>query len=96
MGLLCLVWLISLTTQASDYVSEAERQALAQLVSEMQKLERLIDQAEHNRASHSRFPLNYKALREDWRSVQMAISRHLDKPSRVPRKLPPLNADYTH
>ena len=82
--------------QARDYVTEAERQALTQLVAEMRQLEALIDQAEHNRAAHTRFPLNYRALREDWRAVQAAIVRHLEKPSRVPRRLPPLKADYTH
>jgi len=81
---------------AGDYVSEPERLALVQLSEEMNKLELLIDRAEHNRADHTRFPMNYKALREDWRSVRAAIIRHLDKPSRAPRKLPPLHADYTH
>ncbi len=81
---------------AGDYVTEPERLALKQLAEEMNKLELLIDRAEHNRASHTRFPMNYKALREDWRSVRAAIVRHLDKPSRAPRKLPPLHADYTH
>ena len=87
---------LSASVHANDYVTEPERVALTQLVSEMRKLELLIDQAEHNRANHTRFPMNYKALREDWQSVRAAILRHLDKPSRVPRQLPPLHADYTH
>ena len=97
--LVCLsMFVLSLgaSTQASDYVTESERVALMQLVEEMRKLEVLIDQAEHNRANHTRFPMNYKALRNDWQSVRAAILRHLDKPSRVPRQLPPLHADYTH
>ncbi len=81
---------------AGDYVTEPERLALMQLAEEMNKLEQLIDRAEHNRAGHTRFPMNYKALRDDWRSVRTAILRHLDKPSRAPRQLPPLHADYTH
>jgi len=93
-GLWLMVFMSSLS--AGDYVTESERLALIQLAEEMNKLELLIDRAEHNRASHTRFPMNYKALREDWRSVRAAILRHLDKPSRAPRQLPPLHADYTH
>ena len=93
-GLWLMVFMSSLS--AGDYVTESERLALIQLAEEMNKLEILIDRAEHNRASHTRFPMNYKALREDWRSVRTAILRHLDKPSRAPRQLPPLHADYTH
>ena len=91
-----LLWGVLSAARGDDYVTAAERQALTQLVEEMRQLEALIDRAEHNRAGHTRFPLNYRALREDWRAVRAAIVRHLEKPARVPRRLPPLKTEYTH
>lgn len=79
-----------------DHVTDAERAALIRLIHVLDSAKPLIDQAEHNQVSDTRFPLDYTQLREDIELIREGISRHISKPARSPRRLPPLQGEYTY
>lgn len=96
---LLLVLLLSVPALAHaefDHVTDAERAALIRLIHVLDSARPLIDQAEHNQVSDTRFPLDYTQLREDIELIRDGISRHISKPARSPRRLPPLQGEYTY
>lgn len=79
-----------------DHVSDAERAALIRLIHVLDSTRPLLDQAEHNQVTDTRFPLDYRQLRRDIELIREGLSRHISKPSRSPRRLPTLEGEYSH
>jgi len=82
--------------QSHDHLTEAERAALIRLVHLLDSTRPLLDQAEHNQAADTRFPVDYEQLRADLTAVREGLKRHLSRPARSPRKITPLSGDYSH
>lgn len=74
--------------------TEAEHTALAQVVTELKALDKLIDRAEKEADPTARIQFQYDWLRRDLRLVQRGIQDHLDTPSSEPREFEPLQGDY--
>lgn len=73
---------------------DAERDALAQLLHELQAIEALVNVAEANASHDSRIRFRYDWLRQDLELMREGIERHLDAPRAQPRSFPPLRGDY--
>ena len=73
---------------------DAERQALVQLVHELDALIRFIDHAQHNADQDARIRFNYDWLRADVDHIRSGIQNHLIQPRQQPRSIPPLKGDY--
>lgn len=91
-----LFWVPMVASAEHDHVTEAERAALIRLIHVLDSARPLIDQAEHNQVADTRFPLDYQQLRHDIRLIREGVKRHISKPARSPRRLPPLNGEYTY
>ena len=74
--------------------SEAEHTALAQVVTELKALDKLIDRAEKEADPTARVVFQYDWLRRDLNLVRRGIQDHLDTPSSEPREFEPLQGDY--
>ncbi len=86
----CL-WLLSQPAMADR---DAERQALAQLIHELEALSLLIDHAQHNTNHDARIRFHYDWLRADIEHIRSGIQNHLVQPRQQPRIIPPLKGDY--
>jgi len=73
---------------------DAEREALARLIHELQALESLIETAESQALPDTRIRFRYDWLRRDLRRVRDGIQDHIDAPRNEPRRFPPLRGDY--
>ncbi len=73
---------------------DAEREALAKIIHELNALEPLIKRAEANADQDARIRLRYDWLRQDLLRVQQGIQEHIDVPRAEPRTFPPLRGDY--
>lgn len=73
---------------------DAEREALARIVHELQAIESLITKAEANADNDSRVRFQYQWLRHDLDQVKDGIQSHIDAPRATPRAYPPLRGDY--
>lgn len=73
---------------------DAEREALARIVHELQAIESLITKAEANADNDSRVRFQYHWLRHDLDQVKDGIQSHIDAPRAQPRAYPPLRGDY--
>ncbi len=74
--------------------TDAERAALAQIISELKTLDKLIDRAEKEADPTARINFQYDWLRRDLKLVRRGIQDHLDGPSSEPREFEPLQGDY--
>lgn len=74
--------------------ADAEREALAQIIHELNALEPLIKQAETNADQDSRIRFRYDWLRQDLKQIKDGIDSHIDSPRAQPRTFPPLRGDY--
>ena len=75
--------------------TDAEREALAQLIHELQSLELIITRAEREADSQARIKFRYDWLRKDLETVIDGIEDHLDTPSLVDSEaFPVLRGDY--
>ncbi len=74
--------------------ADAEREALAQIIHELNALEPLIKQAETNAEEDSRIRFRYDWLRQDLKQIKDGIDSHIDSPRAEPRTFPPLRGDY--
>lgn len=68
---------ISTTAQADVW---AEREALAQVASEISALERLVNDASQLNENDSRVKFNYDALMQDLSVIRAGINTHLSQP----------------
>ena len=81
-------------TPAAFADADAEREALAKVIHELNALESLIKRAEANAEPDSRIRLRYDWLRQDLKQIKDGIQSHIDSPRAQPRSFPPLRGDY--
>jgi RAQPRD family integrative conjugative element protein len=74
--------------------ADAERDALARLVHELESLEPLIVEASQAADPDARIRFQYDWLRHDLETVRHGIEAHIDAPRTEPRPLAPLRGDY--
>jgi len=74
--------------------ADAEREALAKIIHELNALETLITRAEVNADRDSRIRFRYDWLRQDLKQIKDGIQSHIDSPRAQPRSFPPLRGDY--
>ena len=74
--------------------ADAEREALAKIINELNALETLINRAEANADRDSRIRFRYDWLRQDLKQISDGIQSHIDSPRAQPRSFPPLRGDY--
>ena len=73
---------------------DAEREALARLIHEIEALEPIISTAESQSSPNARIRFRYDWLRQDLERIRAGIQEHIDAPRNEPRKVPPLRGDY--
>ncbi|MEQ8992349.1 MAG: RAQPRD family integrative conjugative element protein [Pseudomonadales bacterium] len=73
---------------------DAEREALARLIHEIEALEPLIATAESQASPDARIRFRYDWLRQDLERIRAGVQEHIDAPRNEPRKVPPLRGDY--
>ena len=74
--------------------ADAEREALAKIIHELNALESLIKRAETNAEEDVRIRFRYDWLRLDLKQINDGIQAHIDSPRAQPRSFPPLRGDY--
>ena len=73
---------------------DAEREALARLIHEIEALEPLIATAESQASPDARIRFHYDWLCQDLERIRSGIQEHIDAPRTDPRTFPPLRGDY--
>jgi RAQPRD family integrative conjugative element protein len=81
-------------TPAAFADADAEREALAKVIHEINALDSLIKRAEVNADQDSRIRFRYDWLRQDLKQIEDGIQSHIDFPRAQPRSFPPLRGDY--
>ena len=81
-------------TPAAFADADAEREALAKVIHELNALDLLIKRAEANAEQDSRIRFRYDWLRQDLKQIKDGIQSHIDAPRAQPRSFPPLRGDY--
>jgi RAQPRD family integrative conjugative element protein len=74
--------------------ADAEREALARLIHEIEALAPLIETAEAQASPDTRIRFRYDWLRQDLERIRAGIQEHIDAPRTEPRTVPPLRGDY--
>ena len=74
--------------------TDAEREALARIVHELEALEPLIRTAESQANPDARIRVRDDWLRQDLARMRLGIQEHIDAPRAEPRNFPPLRGDY--
>jgi RAQPRD family integrative conjugative element protein len=82
---------IGATTARAD--EDAEREHLARISYELQRLQQEVTDAQRNADENGRVRFRYDWLSRDLQLVQRGVDEHLDAP-RQPRPAPPLRGDY--
>ena len=83
-----------LVTQAAFSDADAEREALANIIHEINALEPIIKRAEANAEKDFRIRFRYDWLSLDLKQIKDGIQAHIDSPRAQPRSFPPLRGDY--
>lgn len=86
-----LTLLLAVGTVRAD--ADSEREALARIAHELQRLQVEVAQAAKTADSTARVKFRYDWLAKDLELVQRGVTDHLDA-SRQPRPVPPLAGDY--
>ena len=73
---------------------DAEREALTQLVHELNLLEPLIARAEIEADPDARVQFQYQWLRRDLERIKGGIQDHVDETNFEPRSFPPIQGEY--
>ena len=81
-------------TPAAFANADAEREALAKVIHELNALDSLIKRAAANAEQDSRIRFRYDWLRQDLKQIKDGIQSHIDSPRAQPRSFPPLRGDY--
>ena len=87
-----LAFLFSFSSVFAD--ADAEREALARLIHEINALAPLVAIAESQASPDARVRLRYDWLRQDFARIRAGIQEHIDAPRTEPRTFPPLRGDY--
>ena len=74
--------------------TEKEKVELARIANELNYLKEDVLQISKLRRIDDFEAFNYEALLKDLESVRSAVERHINEPSRQPKKLKPLEAEY--
>ena len=74
--------------------ADAEREALARLIHELEALAPVLESAESQANPDARIRFRYAWLRRDLKRIQSSIQAHIDAPRTEPRPFPPLRGDY--
>ena len=74
--------------------ADAEREALARLIHELETLEQLIRYAQSQANPDARIRFRYDWLRQDLARMRAGVQEHIDAPRAEPRTFPPLSGDY--
>ena len=91
-----LILALFLGALPSSVFAETDKAVLSRLLTELEAMEMLVDEAEHApKASGTRLQFNYEYLRSDLEQVKAGIRQYINSPV-VPRKQPihPLNGHY--
>ena len=74
--------------------ADAEREALARIVQELELLAPLLAEAEAAADPDARIHFRYDWLKKDLERVRQGIEEHIDAPRAEPRLVAPLRGDY--
>lgn len=74
---------------------DAEREALANLITEIELLLPLVDEAQRHANENDRVRFRYDWLRQDVTRIRQGIQEHVDGPRMEPRSVPPLRGNYS-
>jgi len=85
--------LLMLVAGAACADADSEREALARIAQELQRLQGQVAQAAKGADTSARVKFRYDWLEKDLELVQRGVTDHLDAP-RQPRPIPPLAGDY--
>ena len=85
---------IGLLVGAAQALADAEREALARLIHEIEALAPLTETAESQASPDARIRFRYDWLRQDLERIRAGIQEHIDAPRTEPRTFPPLRGDY--
>lgn len=90
-----IISLLALVMAAPAFAdADAERDALARLIHEIEALEPVIATAESQATPEARIRFRYDWLRQDLERIRAGVQEHIDAPRNEPRKVPPLRGDY--
>jgi len=91
---LTLIAGLSLLSSANFADTDAEREALARLIHEIEALAPLIASAESQASPDARIRFRYGWLNRELERIRAGVQEHIDAPCREPRTPPPLRGDY--
>ncbi len=74
--------------------ADAERQALARIIYEIEILKPLLAEAKAAADPDSRIQFRYDWLKKDLERIRRGIQEHIDAPRAEPRSVTPLRGDY--
>ena len=74
--------------------ADAEREALARIIYELELLAPLLAEAKAAAEPDARIHFHYDWLRQDLERVRQRIQEHIDAPRAEPRSVAPLRGDY--
>ncbi len=86
--------LLAVFAGSANASTEREKAELARIASELKYLKHEVLQISELRRADDTEAFNYEALVNDLKAVHSAVERHLNKPSRQPKKLKPLEVEY--
>lgn len=86
--------LLAVFAGSANASTEKEKAELARIASELKYLKHEVLQISELRRADDTEAFNYEALVNDLEAVHSAVERHLNKPSRQPKKLKPLEVEY--
>ena len=93
-------WLLALLTAAALAApsvraadDESERENLARIAHEIQRLQAMVSAAAHDAPTGQRVKFRYDWLQNDLEMLREGVERHVDA-ARQPRPVPPLRGDY--
>jgi RAQPRD family integrative conjugative element protein len=89
-----VIIIASLILNPASADADAEREALARVVHELETLEPLIRTAESQANPDARVRFRYDWLRQDLARLRLGVQEHIDAPRAEPRTFPPLRGDY--
>jgi len=85
--------LLLMAAGAARADADSEREALARIAQELQRLQVQVSQASRTADTSARVKFRYDWLEKDLELVLRGVTDHLDAP-RQPRPVPPLTGDY--
>ena len=93
-SIILILWAMALSYPVMAQANEAEKEALALIISEMQYIKQLIIDAELKKNTNAVYAFDYQALRADFNGVISGLQDYLERPSRTPAVITPLVLKY--